>query len=584
MATRVSPSVLPPGLRGWEELLAFLDDDVVLGLGPLLRALSDVMASDTGQDEPAGEPDGYDGIAVRGSFDQLLMSEWLWADALPDEFIRRFSMSELQYLKSAHRSPLPPGRIVALVDTGPDQLGARRLAQLAAILVLARRAEQRQTELAVGLLSDDADSWLTGSTKSIVKQLLAARTSTLATQGDLTGRLAGLQKQDDVWALTNLVLPEPTLSALVPHRVASTEVAWTDTGASKLALTVDRTGLVLALPSQAVAIRILRGEGFRSPLDNNPVTLANYSGLRFPVFAGVPRRVICRTETTTSIAAFSIPALNEPSAITDRPKRGPRVYHLDGQVLAVYCDSKRVVGLYCSNSVLRVKTFGSKLGKIDTTFIPLPQVELSEEAVDRLAHGPLQTMQFESGDLIVPILNKYVRVSPPNGTFITPAIFAAVTRIVDWPIVAYRYGFGLTMSGGGRLLGFQDDFNRFTVGHECFGASVDGETWSVYSFARGRKSAITPLGAIVLSHGGIVKGIVCIAGVVWLVTVAHGGQIIRLSSEANVVVLTEFSGDVAEVAVHPTEPLIAVQYRDGRIAVVDIEHKRALLKIKADGS
>ena len=44
-----------------------------------------------------GEIDGYAGLARRGDFERLLLSEWLLADEMPDEFIRRATSNELAF-------------------------------------------------------------------------------------------------------------------------------------------------------------------------------------------------------------------------------------------------------------------------------------------------------------------------------------------------------------------------------------------------------------------------------------------------------------------------------------------------------
>lgn len=132
---------LPTTLRPWEESLTLLDDTVVEALGPWLVRL-DLLVGALAVSLRTGrtELDGLSGLARRGPYDRLLLSEWALADEVPDEFIRRAAMGEHLFLEPDRREPAGQQASVAVFDTGPDQLGAPRLAHLALAIVLARRA------------------------------------------------------------------------------------------------------------------------------------------------------------------------------------------------------------------------------------------------------------------------------------------------------------------------------------------------------------------------------------------------------------------------------------------------------------
>lgn len=88
-----------------------------------------------------GDPDGYSGLGRRGSWERLVVSEWAVADAVPDEFIRRVAMREQLFLQLSRVLPAtsPVTRVWLACD--PSQLGAPRLAHLAILVVLRRRAQ-----------------------------------------------------------------------------------------------------------------------------------------------------------------------------------------------------------------------------------------------------------------------------------------------------------------------------------------------------------------------------------------------------------------------------------------------------------
>ena len=72
------------------ELLNLLPPEVAQSLGPwidrLALALGPLRARvRVGQ----GAPDGYDGLASRGPFERLSVSDWALAEVVPEEFVRR---------------------------------------------------------------------------------------------------------------------------------------------------------------------------------------------------------------------------------------------------------------------------------------------------------------------------------------------------------------------------------------------------------------------------------------------------------------------------------------------------------------
>lgn len=144
---------LPPALQPWAEPLSALDAELAVALGPLIRQLDQLL---TRQDTAAGTHgplDGYDGITRQGSPTRMLMSEWALADTVPDEFLRRAVNAELLYLEPAYQQDRDRGSVAVLLDTGPDQLGAARLVQLATLIVLLRRTTARGQDLSLGILT-----------------------------------------------------------------------------------------------------------------------------------------------------------------------------------------------------------------------------------------------------------------------------------------------------------------------------------------------------------------------------------------------------------------------------------------------
>jgi hypothetical protein len=145
--------VLPRALRAWAPLLADLPAPVATAvipwLAPAERLLSPFLAPRLA---PTGPPDGFGALARRGPYERLLLSEWLLFQEIPDEFMRRAAGGEHLFQAVVRKQPAARRQAVVLFDVGPWQLGAPRLAQIALLVVFARRAATGGTSLAWGAL------------------------------------------------------------------------------------------------------------------------------------------------------------------------------------------------------------------------------------------------------------------------------------------------------------------------------------------------------------------------------------------------------------------------------------------------
>lgn len=140
---------LPPALRPWAQHLSLFPEDLALAVGAHAARLAAAIGPlRPRSEELGGEPMGYDGLTRRGTPERLLLSEWGLALEEPDEFLRRAAWGEQSFLRTAFRQPRGGRRTVVLLDTGPEQLGAPRVAHLALLVVLTRRAESAGAALA----------------------------------------------------------------------------------------------------------------------------------------------------------------------------------------------------------------------------------------------------------------------------------------------------------------------------------------------------------------------------------------------------------------------------------------------------
>jgi hypothetical protein len=167
---------LPETLRPWREWLSWFDPELALELGPLLHRLHPLLGAFRGNNQ-GGEPEleGLDDLRARGTYDHLLATEWLLADEVPDEFLRRAASGEHMFLAPRPRARRADRSIVALFDVGPLQFGAPRLAHIAMWILLARRARQAGGEFRWGALQSPG-ALFEGHATEHLKALLHGRT------------------------------------------------------------------------------------------------------------------------------------------------------------------------------------------------------------------------------------------------------------------------------------------------------------------------------------------------------------------------------------------------------------------------
>lgn len=187
---------LPRVLAPWAEQLDAIRPETSTLLAPWmprLAAFVGPLRSRIQRDQ--GPLDGYEGIEGRGPYDRLLLSEWLLATELPDEFTRRATMGEHLFLAPARREPAGAKRSVILFDAGPTQLGQPRLVHMALLVLFARRAAEADLILEWGSL--DHIQLREAELPSDLKRLAHSRT--LKGPGPTDDWQARLEGIDDGW-------------------------------------------------------------------------------------------------------------------------------------------------------------------------------------------------------------------------------------------------------------------------------------------------------------------------------------------------------------------------------------------------
>lgn len=334
---------LPSALAAWADELAALPTELALALAPWVGRLALVVGPMAERRSlRAGEPDGFTGLARRGSYERLVASEWALAEHFPDEFVRRAAAGEHLFHELARRSHHGAQRAVAIVSAGPGQLGAPRLAQLALLVVLARRARVAGADFAWGVLEDPARALTVGVDVDGVARLLAART-TRCDDGDVAGWRAALGDGPgcEAWWIGGAA-ELAAVRAAGDRVIAIADVLEPDVRALDVA--VEHRGparrLRLALPSDDACARLLRAPvpgaaGRRT---------AHTAGRAVAVQFGAGGRRLLVTLEGGRVECWPVP--NSPRDVIGRPR--PWTPPAGAQLVALGSEQRTVLAVIAS--------------------------------------------------------------------------------------------------------------------------------------------------------------------------------------------------------------------------------------------
>ncbi|MFB9364671.1 hypothetical protein [Kitasatospora albolonga] len=548
----MTDSRLPAALAPWAGALSALSPELALALGPLLRRLDSLIADHAPVADQHGDPDGLGGLARAGHPERLLPSEWLLAEECPEEFLRRLVDGELLYTAPEFTTPAVRGRMVALVDAGPAQAGAGRLVQLAALLVLHRRAAAHGAELVVRVLGDPSGRRLTGEPADLLPAWLAARRSEDPTPEDVAEALEALDAADRAWLLTS-----PRLAERIPPRpgvLTSEPAAWTADGAGRVLIGIDGTTAELPLPAGPIAVRALRGAEFRrGPAPAAPVDVARPAGhATQPVFTTDARTLLARGARPGTLLAVNLPNHGGGTATPLRMRR----HDFPGPVLAAGRTGRRLFALCVEGERLTTHVIGRQLADAGGYSTELATFGLDPARLDELLAGPVLPVLFRSGDLEFPLGGRWWRLGPDGGATDhgpighgnrdrTPFLLCRDPRLFEGQVHEEARGrFHFLHSAGTQAW------------------SRDSRTWTV-------RAADGAVDHLAFRERAEVIGLVPGSRPA-LVTVSRSGHLVRSVRSDGVRTLTRFSGGTGEPTVHPTRPLIAAEVRPGRIVVGDV--------------
>ena len=576
---------LPHALEPWAAELAILSPQSARAFGPWLQRLALALGPRSRHAYGAtGAVDGFRGLARRGSPEHLLISHWLLADEMPDEFLRRASEGELLYLERAHREPAGGSRCVVLFDSGPTQVGAPRLAHLALLVVLARRAREAGSVFAWGALQSPARLRALEA-KRDVRELLASRSPLPVAAGDLErwaeelgAPEASAAVWDDVWVVGLRADRVPGVVGPGWLRASRIEVE-EEPDASALWVHVrtrgsPRTSIRLDLPAPDSGIRVLR-DPYR-PRRRTPEASEDGFDLSRGLLFSENGRMLIAAMSEGGFVARSI-----PRGERDRRRRTLRLGVPEEQV---------VLGLHASHRrLVAVTTDGGHVYVYDTTGTSAGErFETHAELVGEDRTPMRECWLIDRQLVFTSECGRCFSLSPGEdaGIELVSRDNAALARVSNRFYWLVCHGRGLLWQEGGhrpvasRTLGSFDEVDTGAPPLLSYGSGEpraavqrgDG-LWEV----RGKDSTrlLRP------PTGTEVCGLAECAGEAALVVV-EGQREILLLYERQIRKVIRASTDISAVAVGPGGAQLAIGTDDQHLRVVRIEDGSELLHLTGD--
>lgn len=527
----------PTDLQRWADLLNPVVPQVAAGLLPLVQGVQDLIHR---RDAGSGD-DGHDGLTSLGDPDGILISGGALAERQPVEPVDTVR-PELPHLTSGSPREQPAGRVVALVDTGPDALGPPRLVQLAALVVLYRRAVARGTGLVVGVLGDELGAWIHGPLETQLRAWRSARRKQAATVQDVRAWDAVVSPGDERWLLAVAPLAEQVGAR--PRVLSSREATWGAKGALSLHVALDAGGRELALPPLALGVETLRGRAFRTDTDR----LVEAPGtLRRPSFNSADRTLLLRGAGADTL--FAIPI--DP----DAPQAGVlKRYAFGRPVVAAAAHGRRIVAVVLDGDHVRVRVIGKQLWSLDDVAVPRSVLGLNGKPdLDDLA-----PVYLDAGGVVTRVGAQWWRLSLDGAARLE--YLAAGPGASPEDAVYLARGRGAARSPG---TPFRDEGNLaagLVGGNGMHALTSDGRTWTVFtSKARVVEITVGESTAVALADALEEPA---------LLTVSRTDLVVRLISATRTITLTTASGGIGPPTLHPRDPMLAVRFVDR----VEVQH------------
>lgn len=348
---------LPHKLALWEEQLKIFPEEIALTLAPLVQKVAALIGPfPRHHAEGHVAPDGFAGLAKRGTYERLVASDWLLADELPDEFMRRSVMGEHLFWKVAYHEPFQTRSSLVLFDAGPEQLGSPRLLHIAVLAVFVARARAAKANFGWGILQSPGCDVLPGINSTEVEALLGARGSMSASADHFAAWMQ--QASESGFVGETWVVGSERLQQFLPRAFSALLIADVPSpGARRLRAESQPAGgharrIELELPEPRLCAQVLR-DPFSAAIAQSQKL--ETSAIASMVFNPQGNKLFARTQDGGIVV---LPVPNSPRDIVGKPKHYETPYRLQTAGVGRIRRTTVVVSINPVSFTLNVTRFG----------------------------------------------------------------------------------------------------------------------------------------------------------------------------------------------------------------------------------
>ena len=607
---------LPRELAPWAAYLDLFPPEMAAALGPLVRRL-DLAIGPLRRHRASGDgdPDGFDGVARRGTYERLMLSEWLLAEEVPEEFTRRAATGEHAFLHLARREPGAALQSAVLLDAGPDQWGMPRVAHLAALIVLARRAEAAGARFQWAALQQREERPHVGLTEASIRGLLEARAAFPPSNTLLDRwreRLEFTEPRPDLWIVSGS-RPAKSLETAGASMLLIDDPCLPETTALNVTIAEAGRGaraVTLPLPEGPVAARLLR-DPFAVAATTPRRMSAGCAPMSNLVFTSTGNKLLAMADYET-IVSYPIP--NSPRAQAGRPRRHSS--RGGGAIMSAGRMNRGVVGVAADFDEEEGDTYrialsfewiaggdpawadGAPFMRYVSTFDEWPDMWLAPlyALFTDSAHGARMATLLEDRLIwLQPTYDQQRRLCASGGVIaqgvkaIAPVgdgLAYVVERARRWQVRRVDRN-GNVVDPTGRevssVMGEAWRSARFGFGGECahpeYGLvaveGLDGR-WTILD-ATGESHFAAPAGTRAI-------GVIGTAAGPGLVVIEGDGRRITVLGKNWTYGLPRTSSEIEQASVSPVSPYIAYSTAGGDLFVHSVEHKAHLLRLTVEAS
>ncbi|UXM95094.1 hypothetical protein N5853_00045 [Bartonella sp. HY329] len=296
------PNTLNNLLAEWQHWLKWFLGDLQGDIGQMLHHLHPLLTAPRPSDNGGLlTTPGLETVLRRGNYANLLLSEWMLADSFPDEFLRRAAQHEHLFFAPPPLEDDGGKRVLALFDVGIMQLGLPRVAHIALLMLLSRRAQLLKGEFYWGIVQNEPQ-WHEFTNVNHLRQMLDVRQVTLITAEQLDKWRNFVEegdKGDECWFISSQKFHDQGKSLFASHRLSIDE---TFKGTS-LEVILHQNGrsaieIALPLPDEKQCKRLLSAKFVKKDTQGKKQTnsLLDNSSLLWPlIISPNGKKVLLRT-------------------------------------------------------------------------------------------------------------------------------------------------------------------------------------------------------------------------------------------------------------------------------------------------